>query len=115
MTNTTNATAGDDVFTLWTAYDEHTRAVANGSHVDDATSAGNDLETLRLLTLLAAEAEHLRSVYAYVAVMDGASWSEVGTAAGMTKQGAQQKWGRNGQGVTAEQARAYRLAARAKR
>ena len=113
MTKNSRAVDGDDLFTLWEAYNDHAVAVAEGRRADEATQAANELETLRLLTLLAAEAEHLRATYAYVAVMDGATWSEVGQAAGMSKQGAQQRWGKNRNGTTAEEARKHRLKLRA--
>jgi PBP1b-binding outer membrane lipoprotein LpoB len=97
-----NALDGKDIWTIWDRFSEVASALANRDSKDNP--APLYLDQVEALTALIAEAEHLRKVNGYLAVAEGASWSQVGAAAGISKQGAQQKWGKNHQGTTAEQA-----------
>ena len=73
---------------------------------------GAHLDGLELLTELARQVEALKTAHAFLAVADGSSWTQVADRLGVTKQGAQQRYGRNARGVTPEEIAALREAGR---
>lgn len=54
------------------------------------------LDRLDYCALIRDDAEQLLAAYAESARSQGFSWSEIGAAVGVSKQGAQQRWGKRG-------------------
>ena len=73
---------------------------------------GAHLDGLQVLAELERQVEALKAAQAFLAVADGASWTQVGQRLGVTKQAAQQRYGKNARGVTPEEIASIREAAR---
>lgn len=79
-----------------------------GTLYREAARAQVHLDALHVLAAIEREVEDLKRVHAFAAALDGASWSDVGRRLGISKQGAQQRYGRHVLGETVEEARRSR-------
>lgn len=73
---------------------------------------GAHLDGLEVLAELERQVETLKAAQAFLAVLDGASWTQVGQRLGVSKQAAQQRYGQNARGATPEEIARIRQAAR---
>ena len=61
------------------------------------------LDGVEVLAALGRSVEQQKATHAFLAIVDGASWSQVGARLGVSRQAAHERYGRNRANVTAEQ------------